>query len=518
MKAIYRTNFEVRGKLSATELTNALAKLSWQWVFDPRRGFVAPSPMPVECVTFLKMPLNGGANVEAVMLEEGNALRWALGFSHPDRTDPDVQWRTEIGVERTTDKKVFFSCSLYLGRTNKSLAPLKRAPTRPRIVLDILKKFDGYGSLPLTSIPLPLNPKKEYIEAFLSLLQDGRRQHPVVYVTTHVQSGKLFFDVNRLAEHLAGTAYVIVSENYESCSMLEQNMPKEFRAFDGAVRLYWPGFSFKSNPFDHPLWTKFRVTSIQTRGRDAFSKRLLGDIAAVTATSLPESLLTWAKIEEIHRRNAIAQAKTAHDKVELLKLYEDDNENLRVIIAGLEKEIQTKGEELYRAQARIAMLENQSELEDSGPKYLPVQTVADAIEQAGSRWKIELIFALNSKSEGDESPFQPASEVLSALEWLATTYYQSKLGKKKVTNFNKDIADNIPGWDFSAHQSDAATGRFKEWYECNWEGRTYSVTDHVGTGISKRPEETIRIAFAWDKGRKIIVIGYIGQHQKNTKS
>ncbi len=87
-----------------------------------------------------------------------------------------------------------------------------------------------------------------------------------------------------------------------------------------------------------------------------------------------------------------------------------------------------------------------------------------------------------------------------------------------MTNFNKDIADNIPGWDFSAHQSDAATGRFKEWYECNWEGRTYSVTDHVGTGISKRPEETIRIAFAWDKGRKIIVIGYIGQHQKNTKS
>jgi hypothetical protein len=363
-----------------------------------------------------------------------------------------------------------------------------------------------------------LNPKKEYIEAFLKLLQDGRRQHPIVYVTTHVQSGKLFFDVKRLAEHLAGTAYVIVSENYESCAMLEQNMPKEFRAFDGAVRLYWPGFSFKSNPFDHPLWTKFRVTSIQARGHDAFSKRLLGDIAAVTATSLPESLLTWAKIEEIHRRNAITQAKTAHDKVELLKLYEEDNENLRIKIAGLEKEMQTKGEELYRAQARIAMLENQSEVEDTSPNYLPVQSVADAIEQANSRWKNELVFALNSKSEGDESPFQPASEVLSALEWLANTYHQSKLGKKKVTSLDKDIADNIPGWDFSAHQSDAATGRYKEWYECKWEGRTYSVKEHIGTGISKRPEETIRIAFAWDKARKIIVIGFIGQHQKNTKS
>ena len=44
------------------------------------------------------------------------------------------------------------------------------------------------------------------------------------------------------------------------------------------------------------------------------------------------------------------------------------------------------------------------------------------------------------------------------------------------------------------------------------------IREHIGRGPSTRPEETIRIAFAWDKDQKKVVIGYIGQHQKNTKS
>lgn len=453
-----------------------------------------------------------------MLSQEGDAIRWALAFTHPDRLDPAVIWRTELGIERTLKDHVFFSCSLYLGRTDKSLAPLRRTATRPRIVLDILRQFEGRGALPLTSKPLLLKPKQEYIKAFLDLLQDTRRQHPIVYVSIHQQSDSFFFDVNRLAEHLAGTAYVVVSESKESCRMLEEHMPKQFQAFDGAVRLYWPGFSLRSNPFDHPLWTKCRIISIQTRSRDAFSKRLLGDIAAVSATSIPHSLLTWAKLEQTHRRHAIAQAKIAHDNEELLKLYEEDNETFRVRIAGLERELQTKGDELYRAHVRITMLENATDHAEAKEELLPVESVADAIELASSRWANELVFAPNSKSEGDESPFQPAFEVLSALEWLATVYYPAKMGKMKGIQFEMSVREKIPGWIFSTHQSEAAVGRYKEWYQCQWEGRTYSITEHIGTGTSTRPEETIRIAFAWDKTHRKVVVGFIGQHQKNTLS
>jgi hypothetical protein len=92
------------------------------------------------------------------------------------------------------------------------------------------------------------------------------------------------------------------------------------------------------------------------------------------------------------------------------------------------------------------------------------------------------------------------------------------MGKMKGIQFEMSVREKIPGWIFSTHQSEAAVGRYKEWYQCQWEGRTYSITEHIGTGTSTRPEETIRIAFAWDKTHRKVVVGFIGQHQKNTLS
>jgi hypothetical protein len=518
LKAIYRTNFEIRDKQTPTTLADALANVCWAWLFHPKRGYPVPSPRPSGCTSMPQLGTPTGPHAEAIAVADNGTLSWGLRLTHPDRTNPTVQWHTELGIERTGDNRVFFSCSLYFGRTQKSIAPLYQPVSRPRVVLDILAKFQGYGAFRLTSKPLLLKANPEYAKALVNLLVDNRRQHPVVYVSLHQQSGRFFFDVTRLAEHLAGNAYVVVSESRDADRMFNDQLPRELRAFDGAVRLYWPGFSLKANPFAHPLWTKHRIVTIQTRGSEAFSKRLLSEIAAVSVTSSPDSLLTWAKIEEASRRLAIEHAKAAQNDKELLKLYEEDNVTLRVKVAALEKELQSKGEELYRARARITAFENAAQDPDTCDKLPPVETVTEAIEQALTRWPDQLIYQPNTKSEGDESPFQPATEVLQALEWLATVYHASKLSKLTVTDLDASIREKIPGWGYSAHQSQTSKGRFKEEYQCQWEGRTYDITAHVGRGSSTRPEETIRIAFDWDKPRKKIVIGYIGQHQKNTKS
>jgi hypothetical protein len=159
----------------------------------------------------------------------------------------------------------------------------------------------------------------------------------------------------------------------------------------------------------------------------------------------------------------------------------------------------------------------------SGQLY-PVRTFyrafAEAIGAAKQRYSDALVFALNGRSSGDETPFQPASEVFDALQWLAEIYRPARLGAPGAgcANFNHNIREIIPGWFYSAHQSEIVTGRFAEWYRCTWEGRTYQIFEHIGSGTSRRPEETIRIAFDWDEERQQVVIGYIGQHQKNTLS
>lgn len=517
MNAIYRTHFEVRACDPIPALHDAVADICWKWLFDPRRGYSQPSPSPSGCAGLPETELKPTTITEAVVVPTGGSIRWILRLAHPDQHDEAGLWRTELGIERTSEGRVFFSCSLYLGRTDRSLAPFRRHITRPRVVLDVLRKFDGYGDLPLTSKPLPVKDDPAYVEAYLKLLLDNRRQHPIVYVSMHEQSRRPLFDISRLADHLAGMAYVVVDEHGSGRPVLEQRLPRSLQAFDGAVRLYWPGFSLRSRPYDHPLWTTHRIISIQTRGRDAFSKRLLADIAGVAVTTVPESMLTWAKAEEAIRQQAITQARAAEDVKGLLTLYEQDNIDLRVKVAGLKAELQTKADELFQARKRITALENSADESDPAEQYLAVETVADAIEQAATRWPEALAIALNSKSD-DESTFQPASEVLQAIEWLATTYRNAKMGQNNGINLDHDIRQKIPGWSYSPHQSDLTVTTFKEWYECRWECRAYTVSQHIGTGTSKKPEETIRIAFAWDKQRKKVIVGFIGQHQKTTKS
>jgi hypothetical protein len=359
-------------------------------------------------------------------------------------------------------------------------------------------------------------------DLFVRFLEDPRRALPIVYVSVHEQSQRYFFDSKRVADHLAGLAYVIVASNSGVTKLLAQRLPQLLTAFDGAVRLYWPGFTRKSNPHNHPLWTSYRVMQVQSLGRDAFGKRLLGQIAGVAAFSLSERFLTWSRLEEMERQRAIAQAKDGKEFKELCVLYEDEWKAAIQQCANLKTELQAKSEELYKANSRIVALE--AAIGAKGltgretDQLLPVNNVAEAVERAAARFGEHLVFALNSKSEGDDSLFQPAQEVLAAFEWLATKYHASKLGKFKCADFDHNVREVLPTWGYSGHQSDLTTGRFKEWYECQWENRTYTVTEHIGTGRSTSPEETIRIAFTFDKTRKKIVIGYIGQHQKNTKS
>ena len=37
---------------------------------------------------------------------------------------------------------------------------------------------------------------------------------------------------------------------------------------------------------------------------------------------------------------------------------------------------------------------------------------------------------------------------------------------------------------------------------------------HVKTGTVKDPRHTIRVAFEWDADERMVVIGFIGQHQR----
>ncbi|MYH61554.1 MAG: hypothetical protein F4148_07245 [Caldilineaceae bacterium SB0675_bin_29] len=149
----------------------------------------------------------------------------------------------------------------------------------------------------------------------------------------------------------------------------------------------------------------------------------------------------------------------------------------------------------------------------SKDEFLPIEDVRTAVALAKEKYAGELHFQPNSKSEIDDNPYEKPTNVLAALEWLATTFYRSKMGEVKVHDFDKSIK-KVCGWRYKRGQSKQTMHKYKPWYTTSFEGRTYWLERHVGTGSNKDSRYTIRIAFDWDKARRIVVIGYIGQHQQ----
>ena len=195
---------------------------------------------------------------------------------------------------------------------------------------------------------------------------------------------------------------------------------------------------------------------------------------------------------------------------------ESENSSLRQELQELRGELKTTQDivRLWRvayeeARKRLAP----TEIPPSEDEFLPIEDVRTAVALAREKYSGELLFQPNSKSEIEDNPYEKPANVLAALQWLATTYYRSKMGDVNEPNFDLSIKKAC-GWRYMGSQSKNTMNRYKPWYTTSLEGKTYWLKRHVGTGSNKDSRYTIRIAFDWDSARQVVVIGYIGQHQQ----
>ena len=75
------------------------------------------------------------------------------------------------------------------------------------------------------------------------------------------------------------------------------------------------------------------------------------------------------------------------------------------------------------------------------------------------------------------------------------------------------------GWTYKPTQSASTVGRFRSWYETSYSGRRLDVLEHIGRGNTKRQgRESIRVGFTWDETARKVIVGFVGQHQRNRGS
>jgi len=527
MKTIYRTGFPFVSAASGDSL-EAAARLCLAWVVDRQDVEVQHRALPKSSLrTIPETPIGAGNVIEARLINRDNGRAWAMRYTHPHRdgshTDPAIQWQTDIGVAERGDDYTFH-CSVYVGRTSGGVVPVRHVPTRPKIVREMLNIFKCGGAIRLSDKAYVIKDESDDAELFLDLLESSSRQLPVVFVTPRA-TGEYVADYKAIASELAGLAYVVVAKNPYATRLLDDRLPKQLNCFDGGVRIYWPEFSVSQAPYRHPLWQWWRIQPFKTRRQNAFAKQLLKQISAVAVLSFHPDWFSWAEAEAHDRSQAIARAKSADDKEQLLKVFEEENRKLEEDKAQLRRELQLTQQELKAAQQKISAYElafeerkQKSDQPTDAPTPIPPKTVAEAVEEAKRLYADRLVFALNAKSDVDENPFEEPEKFFQALSWLANDYHDSKTGKKKGTTLNDSIKRTLQDWFYSGGQSDHTVGQYRNWYCCKFEERTWVLGEHIGTGISRDARHTIRIGFTWDKTGQRVIIGYIGQHQRNRRT
>lgn len=438
--------------------------------------------------------------------------------------DEHIEWKTEIGLAEGA-AGLTFCCSVSVGRTDSAVAPVRFFPTRPRVVLNLLKEFDCGGKVKLSVKPYELKDSASDAQLFRRLLEDPARRHPVVFVTPRVPNGDFAADYQRVASELAGLAYVVVANCPDATRRLAGELPPQLNCYNGGVRVYWPGFALSDSPYRHPLWLWWKIQQLKEKHPAAFAKELLKSISDVAVFSLHPDWPTWSQVEAHERAQAIERAKSAGNTEELLKLYVQDKESLETTVAQLRSELDAKSRELQAAQAKIAAYEAaferskrpDTEGEDASELF-PLTSISEAVERAKKLFCKRLVFALNSRSEVDQNAFDDPEDFFKALSWLANEYFDSKMGLRPGKPLRDSIKEVLPDWFYSGGQSDQTMSQFENWYHCQFEGRKWELGEHIGTGTSKDARRTIRIAFTWDKNGKRVIIGFIGQHQRNRKT
>lgn len=97
-------------------------------------------------------------------------------------------------------------------------------------------------------------PPSEVGDWVRSELLDPRRGRPIVAVTTHPPSGTFWIDPGALEQRFGEWADVVALETGDATWELADALPDRLDVYGGAMRVWWPGLTRESDPYDHKLY------------------------------------------------------------------------------------------------------------------------------------------------------------------------------------------------------------------------------------------------------------------------
>lgn len=319
MREVYASSFKV-GRLGVAAdgaVLGEAAQAVLDWMTGKYEGAVVEDRMKGRFTIGLD-----SAQWRHDALADAAASLWHLEWDRHD--DDGMVWRTRCQLAHEACE-VRFTIRIAIDSSDDRLAPPRYEVGRPAVIPVLSQRVgihqDGRRLGPQPSVASPGG-----IPDLVQLLLNPARRLPVVVLTPVGESGNGPVDPGNLAFRLIGLAHVVQVTERNATLQLRDHLGQLLCVFGGALRLYWPGFSVTSNPFDHPLWLLPRIEAAE-RSDAGVAKRLERQLAAVGVMRVRPDPLEAALRAQRDRGVADQIARLEGDIARLKERPEDPNED-----------------------------------------------------------------------------------------------------------------------------------------------------------------------------------------------
>lgn len=459
---------------------------------------------------------------------------WALRYEIPNA--PPInhrQWRTDIGVTTLANGGFQFSLSTahwilpgYIGEEPDS--PL---PSAPGIVAALLssKLWRAYAGDQILGPNVTL-VREGRANEFVSRLMSASRGCPCVLVSKEYATNKPLVDSMTLAKLLAGTASVYESESTEIDHELEHLLDRDYRCWNGRVRVYQPAI----RPGDARRHRYFTREEIQELGPSEIQERIVRGIARRSQLLLGASVTTLEDVISKQREERLARLKKDGESNEYLELYKEEVDDL----TGKLNESKTQTEywkgqadEIGELQDEIRRLEyDKKQLEDrtsiaeinaeaseaksdliEGMEELP-NTVEGVVQLIAKAFHDRIIFTGRAIADAKKCKLRDANMAWKCLRSMATILY--KLHFEEELPFREIVTryENSTPFELALTESETTrrNKRLASQRKAFYKGKERDFSSHVKYGNS--PGNCLRVHYCADAGDKTLIIDRCGDH------
>jgi len=462
--------------------------------------------------------LAGGRNSTAVRIADESGDVWAIRADDPDKTVAQRIWTTEVTVGHKPGERALFSVRLLVSSPERELSV---DPAVPGLVRQVAAKCGlDRGTVELDPEPWVIGSDDDALE-LTELLVDPARDLPAFVLTVPNQADDPLaplLDPGPLASATVGLARVIVLPARFTW-LLTDRFGKRLSVFDGAVRVYLPGFSADANPYGgHDLVLAERIaTPAQAAGVRVLLQRLAAT-ESVRRFRLGHDVLSFASVREVSldlasRRLAqegatdTEQLEAAHVQINALrediKRAEDAEQWLSDEHEAAEDRAKTAEAQLTAAGYRIQQLTAQlKERGDSPDANIPLPNSWDGFADWCEQHLVgRVLLTPRARREVRAPVFRDYALAARCLLWLANDYRERRLG-----GGDGDLRVQVE----SGVQNDRCGA---DSFSTNWQGERADVEWHIKNGGNTRdPTRCLRIYYFWSDATQQVVIASMPAH------